>query len=90
MIIPSHEIKTYRGIFMKNKLKHIMILLSCWSFSACSTSNDERIVIGYDNTFVLMGFINETGEVTEFDMDLATETLQRLGLDFTFQSIIGP
>lgn len=72
---------------MMNLFKYMMILMSCWALAACSSSRDNTIVIGYDNTFVPMGFLSETGEVTGFDVDLATEALNRLGLDFTFQSI---
>lgn len=78
------------------KIKSIVIIIAsiiCISgLSGCSnTSNSSvdknEIVIGYDNTFVPMGFLDENGDTVGFDIDLATEVVKRIGLDIKFQSI---
>ena len=49
--------------------------------------NKDEIVIGYDNTYFPMGFLDENGEIVGFDIDLAKETFKRLGMEVKFQSI---
>ncbi|MGL5067541.1 MAG: amino acid ABC transporter substrate-binding protein [Sarcina sp.] len=86
---------------MKFKFKPAMLLgfamiLTTSMFTACGGSdtdkvdkkNDRRkIVIGLDDTFVPMGFREENGELTGFDVDLATKALTNLGYEFEFQPI---
>lgn len=50
-------------------------------------SNDNEIVIGYDNTYFPMGYLDDNGDTVGFDVDLATETFKRLNMDVKFQSI---
>lgn len=50
-------------------------------------SNDNEIVIGYDNTYFPMGYLDDNGNTVGFDVDLATETFKRLNMNFKFQSI---
>ena len=64
-------------------------------FTACGTSDksvDEKtdkrtITIGLDDTFVPMGFRDENGDLTGFDVDLATAVFANLGYEFEFQPI---
>jgi len=74
---------------MKKTVKTIMITLFMISLLAACSNNtvDETLIIGYDNTFVPMGFLDEAGETVGFDIDLATEVFQRLEVDFLFQPI---
>lgn len=48
---------------------------------------DERgsIIMGLDDTFVPMGFRNNNGEFTGFDVELAKEAAKRMGLKIEFQ-----
>lgn len=55
--------------------------------STKSTLNKSEIVIGFDNTFVPMGFKDEKGEDTGFDVELAKEVFKRLGKQVKFQNI---
>ncbi|WP_434797086.1 amino acid ABC transporter substrate-binding protein [Terrisporobacter vanillatitrophus] len=50
-------------------------------------SNDNEIVIGYDNTYFPMGYLDDNGNTVGFDVDLATETFKRLNMKVKFQSI---
>lgn len=63
---------------------------------ACSSGGDESVssneskdsvVIGFDNTFVPMGFLDDNGETVGFDVDLAKEVFKRLDMEVTFQPI---
>ena len=51
------------------------------------SSNDNEIVIGYDNTYFPMGYLDDNGDTVGFDIDLATETFKRLNMNVKFQSI---
>lgn len=74
----------------------LAIALTATLFTGCGTSNTEtsnkedgkrKIVIGLDDTFVPMGFRDENGELTGFDVDLATAAFTNLGFEFEFQPI---
>ncbi len=45
------------------------------------------MIVGLDDTFAPMGFRDEQGELTGFDVDLAIEVGQRLGIEVRFQPI---
>lgn len=49
--------------------------------------NNNEIVIGYDNTYFPMGYLDDNGNTVGFDVDLATETFKRLNMNVKFQSI---
>lgn len=51
------------------------------------SSNDNEIIIGYDNTYFPMGYLDDNGEAVGFDVDLAKETFKRLNMNVKFQSI---
>lgn len=51
------------------------------------TSEKSSVIVGMDNTFVPMGFLDEKNEVTGFDVDLAKEVFKRLGKEVTFENI---
>jgi polar amino acid transport system substrate-binding protein len=46
-----------------------------------------EVVVGFDNTFVPMGFKDEKGDTVGFDIDLAKEVFKRVGIDVKFQPI---
>lgn len=51
------------------------------------SEDTNTIVIGYDDTFVPMGFINEKGQVVGFDIDLAKAVSEKLNKNVIFQPI---
>lgn len=84
---------------MKNNTK-ILILLSLFitfAFSLLGFSNQtttlktthdrNTVVIGYDNSFVPMGFLDEDNNAVGFDIDLAKEVFSRVNMKVKFQNI---
>jgi polar amino acid transport system substrate-binding protein len=62
----------------------------------CSGSSDDTwaelekrgtIIVGFDDTFVPMGFKDGSGDIVGFDVDLAKEAISRMGLEAEFQPI---
>ncbi|HCX64116.1 MAG TPA: amino acid ABC transporter substrate-binding protein, partial [Eubacteriaceae bacterium] len=45
------------------------------------------VIVGFDDTFVPMGFKDGSGEIVGFDIDLAKEAIGRMGLEAEFQPI---
>lgn len=60
---------------------------SAESKTAGSTVDKEELVVGFDDTFVPMGFKNESGEVVGFDVDLANAVAKKLNKKVKFQPI---
>lgn len=54
---------------------------------AVSTMSKEKLVLGFDDTFVPMGFKDDKGEVVGFDIELAKEVSKKIGKEITFQPI---
>ena len=50
-------------------------------------ANKETIIIGLDVNFPPMGFLDESGEIVGFDIDLAREVFNYLGYEVEFQPI---
>lgn len=78
---------------MKNKIKKIvsMIILTTMVGGVIGCSKDKslksEVIVGFDNTFVPMGFLDDKGEIAGFDIDLAKEVFKRLEMDVKFQPI---
>lgn len=62
-------------------------LISCGEKKTESTLDKEKLILGFDDTFVPMGFKDENGEYTGFDIDLAKEIGEKLGKEIEFQPI---
>ncbi|MGL4572296.1 MAG: amino acid ABC transporter substrate-binding protein [Clostridium sp.] len=45
------------------------------------------IIVGYDDTFVPMGFVNDDGQVVGFDIDLAKAVSEKINKKIEFRSI---
>ncbi len=75
--------------------KLIAVLLSAVMlisvFAACAkkdfAAGQEEFVVGFDAEFPPMGFMAEDGSYTGFDLDLAEEVANRLGMKFVAQPI---
>ncbi|MDP4152539.1 MAG: amino acid ABC transporter substrate-binding protein [Bacillota bacterium] len=70
-----------------------LTLFGCGSNKASSTSANNTpakkstLVVGLDDQFPPMGFRDAQGNITGFDIDLATEAAKRLGMQIKFQPI---
>ncbi|MDU5108094.1 amino acid ABC transporter substrate-binding protein [Clostridium sp.] len=62
-------------------------LISCGEKKSESSLEKEKLVLGFDDTFVPMGFKDENAEYTGFDIDLAKEIEKKLGKEIEFQPI---
>ncbi|MCF0147143.1 MAG: amino acid ABC transporter substrate-binding protein [Clostridium sp.] len=62
-------------------------LISCGEKKSESYVEKEKLVLGFDDTFVPMGFKDENGEYTGFDIDLAKEIEKKLGKKIELQPI---
>ncbi|NLZ34663.1 MAG: amino acid ABC transporter substrate-binding protein [Clostridiales bacterium] len=81
------------------KIKNIVlgITLGVLAFSLVSCGNNkskeantlekDKLVLGFDDTFVPMGFKDENGEYVGFDIELAKAVGEKLGKEITFQPI---
>lgn len=85
---------------MKKLLATVTALLACIALFACgkkneATSSDQwktyqkqkKITIGFDNTFVPMGFKDKTGKNVGFDIDLANAVFAEYGIKVKWQPI---
>lgn len=48
---------------------------------------DKKVVIGFDNTFVPMGFQDKSGKDVGFDIDLANAVFEKYGMKVQWQAI---
>lgn len=48
---------------------------------------DKKVVIGFDNTFVPMGFQDKSGKDVGFDIDLANAVFEKYGIKVQWQAI---
>ena len=56
--------------------------------SACSShEKKEQFVVGFDQEFPPMGFVDEDGSYVGFDLDLAKEVADRLDMEYVAQPI---
>ncbi|WP_244834983.1 amino acid ABC transporter substrate-binding protein [Clostridium sp. BJN0001] len=85
----------------KRLLKQVLALLTttvmAFAVVGCQIGNDtssssddkksDQLIVGLDNTFVPMGFVDDNGDLTGFDVELATEVCKKIGKDVKFQPI---
>lgn len=74
-----------------------MIILMVIGISGCNNKNEKvgierinenkKIVIGLDDSFPPMGFVNKNGELVGFDIDLAKAVGEELGIEVVFKPI---
>ncbi|WP_244833084.1 amino acid ABC transporter substrate-binding protein [Clostridium sp. BJN0001] len=65
-------------------------LTGCKSNSSSATESaldKDELIIGIDDTFVPMGFKDDSGNLTGFDVELAKEVGEKMGKTIKFQSI---
>ncbi len=77
----------------KKVLLAMQALFLLFTLSACTkdpgvdTVAEGKFTVGFDQDFPPMGFVGEDGEFTGFDLDLAAEVADRLGLELVLQPI---
>lgn len=54
---------------------------------AATAKEDNTFIVGFDQEFPPMGFVNEKGEFTGFDLELAAEAAKRMGMELQLQPI---
>jgi len=81
------------------KLTGILLASTAVLLAACGPSNDtstadaaapaqaRKVIVGLDDNFPPMGFRDEKNQLVGFDIDLAREAAQRLGLEAEFKPI---
>lgn len=88
---------------MKKRLMGILCLTGMVLLGGCGSNNDEStsnssdswetiqeagsITVGLDDTFVPMGFRDESGEIVGFDVDLAKAVFEEYDVEVEFQPI---
>ncbi|MFV0558780.1 MAG: amino acid ABC transporter substrate-binding protein [Enterococcus sp.] len=77
---------------MKKFVSLTMIGLGMLTLSACGSASEDAtdentVVIGLDDTFAPMGFKDDAGEITGFDVDLAKAVFALSDKDVQFQPI---
>lgn len=56
--------------------------------TADTTTEDNKVfTVGFDQEFPPMGFVDEKGEFTGFDLELAAEAAKRMGMELKLQPI---
>lgn len=63
-----------------------MIAVLCAGFAGCSKETGT-FTVGFDDAFPPMGFVDDSGNYVGFDLDLAKEVANRLGLKYVPQPI---
>ena len=61
--------------------------VACSNKESLSTMDKEVLVLGFDDTFVPMGFKGDDGEYTGFDIELAKEISKKLNKEIKLQPI---
>jgi polar amino acid transport system substrate-binding protein len=75
------------GKTLKSVMTFGIIAVMALSVVGCSNDEKDKIVLGFDDTFVPMGFKDDKGEIVGFDIDIAKEVSKRIGKEITFQPI---
>lgn len=79
---------------MKRKLSALLLIaVMVLGISGCAdngveTVADGKFTVGFDQELPPMGFVGDDGEFTGFDLDLAAEVADRMGLELVLQPIV--
>ena len=64
-----------------------MSFYGCGQKKTTNSLEKDKLVLGFDDTFVPMGYKDESGEYTGFDIELAREISKKLNKEIVFQPI---
>ena len=76
-----------KTILLGSILTLSIICVGCSNNSSESTLDKDTLIVGIDDAFAPLGFKDESGEITGFDIDLAKELAKRLNKKIIFQPI---
>lgn len=65
-----------------------VMLCGIFLFSGCAQDDDNTLVLGLDASFAPMGFKDENNEIVGFDIDVAREVCERIGMTLECKEII--
>ena len=73
----------------KTVLKFLLVGIMVFGLCACGKAEETEnvFVVGFDQEFSPMGFVDENGEFTGFDLELAAEAAKRMGMEIKLQPI---
>lgn len=75
---------------LKSILAAMLLVLIAVMAAGCAQKaqkETEELIMGLDDTFAPMGFRDEKGNLVGFDVDLANEVAERIGVTMKFQPI---
>ena len=73
---------------MKKVVASVMAVATlALAIAGCGKKDDKKFVVGFDQEFPPMGFVDDNNEYAGFDLDLAKEVASRLGMEFVAQPI---
>lgn len=72
---------------MKKNLLLVVIAVLCTIVITACTTEEKTFTVGFDQNFPPMGFVDDNGEFTGFDLDLAAEAAKRMGMKLKLQPI---
>lgn len=73
---------------MKRILTSVLVIaMLITALAACSSDSGETFTVGFDQNFPPMGFVDDKGEYTGFDLELAAEVAKRLKMKLVLQPI---
>ncbi|MDD6174599.1 MAG: amino acid ABC transporter substrate-binding protein [Firmicutes bacterium] len=74
---------------MKKVLALVLALvIGCSSaLLGCTGSSKTKVIVGVDNGFPPMGFLNDQNELVGFDIDVAKVVFEKLGMEVEFLAI---
>ncbi len=65
----------------------LLVLLCVGVAFGCAPKSSNTFIVGMDDSFPPMGFKSEDGQLTGFDVDLATEVGKRIGKEVVLSAI---
>lgn len=73
---------------MKKVVASVMAVVTmALGFAGCGTKDTKKFIVGFDQDFPPMGFVDTDGSYAGFDLDLAREAAKRMGREFVAQPI---
>lgn len=76
-----------KGLIMATIGTLVISLVGCGSKEKTNTMDKDTLVLGFDDTFVPMGFKGDDGKYTGFDIELAEEISKKIGKKIEYQPI---
>ncbi len=72
---------------MKKLIVFFAAVFMLFGLTACSGTQEDALIMGFDENFPPMGFRGDDGEYTGFDIELAKAVSEKIGVEIKFQPI---